>query len=223
MKMSKSEAGRLGAIVSSKMASDQKSERIRIYDTSPCYCAYTECNTALPYQSRHNKFCNQSCAAKHNNKISPKSVSRKPSLGIISIDPDRPALVTFECRFCGKAKISHRHRPVYYCSAQCQADESRKKKFERVVSGTACSGAVKSYLLNQHGNICFDPECAWDFSKREVKVELDHIDGNSTNNNLENCRLLCPGCHSLTPTYKSKNNGNGRHSRRERYSKGKSY
>ncbi len=32
--------------------------------------------------------------------------------------------------------------------------------------------------------------------------ELDHIDGNPTNHKLENLRMLCPNCHSLTPTFR---------------------
>ena len=36
-------------------------------------------------------------------------------------------------------------------------------------------------------------------------LQVDHIDGNPDNNKGNNLRLLCPNCHSLTPTYKGGN------------------
>lgn len=41
-----------------------------------------------------------------------------------------------------------------------------------------------------------------------LSLHLDHIDGDNTNNELSNLRLLCPNCHSLTPTYCGKNKKN---------------
>ena len=42
-----------------------------------------------------------------------------------------------------------------------------------------------------------------------ISLELDHIDGDHTNNTLTNLRILCPNCHALTPTYRGKNKNNG--------------
>lgn len=38
-----------------------------------------------------------------------------------------------------------------------------------------------------------------------IPLELDHINGITTDNRLENLRIICPNCHALTPTYRGKN------------------
>ena len=40
---------------------------------------------------------------------------------------------------------------------------------------------------------------------KEISFELDHIDGDRTNHNLSNLRIVCPNCHSQTHTYRGKN------------------
>lgn len=40
----------------------------------------------------------------------------------------------------------------------------------------------------------------WEGEK--IPLELDHIDGNHSNNKLENLRILCYNCHGLTPTHR---------------------
>lgn len=40
---------------------------------------------------------------------------------------------------------------------------------------------------------------------KPIPLELEHKDGNSSNNKLENLELLCPNCHSFTSTYRGKN------------------
>lgn len=58
---------------------------------------------------------------------------------------------------------------------------------------------------------------------KPLTLELEHIDGNSENNNRDNLECICTNCHSQTPTYKGKNIGNGRRLRKKRYKEGKSY
>jgi len=39
---------------------------------------------------------------------------------------------------------------------------------------------------------------------KPMPLELDHINGDSTDNRIENLRILCPNCHALTETYRGK-------------------
>ena len=40
-----------------------------------------------------------------------------------------------------------------------------------------------------------------------IPLQLDHIDGDRSNNELPNLRVLCPNCHALTDTYCGRNIG----------------
>ncbi len=49
--------------------------------------------------------------------------------------------------------------------------------------------------------------CGWkeQASDGRIPVELDHINGDRSDNRFENLRVLCPNCHSLQPTHRGLN------------------
>jgi len=51
--------------------------------------------------------------------------------------------------------------------------------------------------------------CGWAESAVDgrIPIELDHVNGDKTDNRLINLRILCPNCHSLQPTHRGKNIG----------------
>ena len=53
-------------------------------------------------------------------------------------------------------------------------------------------------------------ECGWDNISEDgrLPLELDHINGDSRDNRLENLRVLCPNCHSLKRTHRGRNKRN---------------
>lgn len=65
------------------------------------------------------------------------------------------------------------------------------------------SSSLKPILLRERGRRC--ENCMLnEWLGEPITIEMDHIDGDRTNNDPNNLRLLCPNCHSLTPTWKGK-------------------
>ncbi|RLI99134.1 MAG: hypothetical protein DRP08_07555 [Candidatus Aenigmatarchaeota archaeon] len=117
------------------------------------------------------------------------------------------------CLNCGKL-IPNRN---VYCNNKCQGEYSTKITFTKIENGDVSLSAdtYKRYLIFKFGNKCM--KCGWnDINPTTglVPIQLEHKDGNSDNNNLDNLELLCPNHHSLTPTYGALNKGNGREKRR---------
>jgi len=146
-----------------------------------------------------NHFCSSTCSAlfQHANKV-----YIKKDYG--------------NCVVCNQPK---QRGSSLYCSLRCQHD---KQLEDKIKSGNHSARTAKLYLVKSTDNTC--SLCGikeWQ-NKPLVKI-LDHIDGNSDNNNLNNLRLVCSNCDSQLSTYKSKNKGKGRAYRRQRYLDGKSY
>ena len=76
---------------------------------------------------------------------------------------------------------------------------------------TSISANIRKYLFQKYDNKC--SLCKWTAvnpTTGKIPLEVEHVDGNYLNNLEDNLILLCPNCHSLTPTYKSLNAGHGR-------------
>ncbi len=67
---------------------------------------------------------------------------------------------------------------------------------------------LKTRLIRAGIKGAFCEDCglaAW--SGKPIPLELHHVNGDSTDNRIENIRILCPNCHAQTPTYRGKNIG----------------
>lgn len=99
-----------------------------------------------------------------------------------------------------------------YVTNQGGKNTSKDKiKVEDILSNKirASNESIKKKLLRDDliQNCCHNDKCTItnEWLGVEIKLELDHIDGNPQNNTLSNLRLLCPNCHSQTPTYRGRN------------------
>lgn len=164
-----------------------------------------------------NKFCGHACSASYNNKLRPKKEKKEINKRKREEYKKRQKKT---CLCCGVITTNK------YCGPKCQQNYFKNEKFKMIEQGVKDLNTrwYKMYLINKNGEKCM--ECGWcEINKKSNKIplELEHIDGDSSNNELNNLKLLCPNCHSLTSTYKALNKGNGRHKRMERYNQGKSY
>jgi hypothetical protein len=178
---------------------------------------YVECNcktcgvlfkkTLTEFNKNKNHFCSRSCSATFNNLNIARNL--KGIVGSLYIKKEDKF-----CKNCNK-KLDYQKS---FCCNDCQGEHKRKENFKKIENGntTLYHKNYRNYLIDKYGEKCM--KCNWSETHPitgKVPVQMNHKDGNSENNSLDNLELLCPNCHSLTPNYGSLNTGNGRTKRQE--------
>lgn len=100
--------------------------------------------------------------------------------------------------FTGKNWNVNPKNPVYkgkYLPNLCEHSSLRSAYVKELV-----------YRLGLKENKCENPECGLsEWHGKPIVCELHHINGDSTDNRIENLIILCPNCHSQTENFRSKN------------------
>lgn len=72
----------------------------------------------------------------------------------------------------------------------------------RISGGTIKAKLLAAGLKKDECEVCGLPPI---WNGKPLVIQLDHVDGDETNNTLGNLRLACPNCHTQTPTWGRKN------------------
>jgi hypothetical protein len=137
------------------------------------------------------RFCSQACARSYATKkdrvaiselVSKTLSNRKPSfLRGAAADPLK------------RHKFTNEERESV---AKAIREKSEARPFEETFRH-----ARKRIVFREQNGKCFVCGCTSIWNKKILIFQLHHIDGNSENNKRANVIMLCPNCHSQTPTF----------------------
>jgi len=76
---------------------------------------------------------------------------------------------------------------------------------ERLKDWTAYTrvNSLKSHLIKERGHKCETCQRT-EWNKKQIPLEVHHLDGDRTNNNCSNLELNCPNCHTLTKGFRNR-------------------
>lgn len=150
------------------------------------------CSEEFRRRTKRQLYCSHSCAAVITNTERERTYN-----------PDWNKRLT-PCVVCGT-----KHTGRVYCSNTCKS----KHVMNRFLNGDiSCRSTIRKMLTQLRGAKC--QKCGIStWQGVDISLEVDHTNGDASNNLPDNVCLLCPNCHSVTDSWKGRNKGSGRKSR----------
>jgi len=114
----------------------------------------------------------------------------------------------FICQSCGKSNDWNYSSTNKYCNHTCSQDGwyttvTLPLILEGKTSPKKLKDAVTKFLIERDGYKCSTCNLI-DWLGEKMILDIDHIDGDNSNNFPSNWRFLCPNCHRMTPTWGNK-------------------
>lgn len=136
------------------------------------------CGSSILHNNQEAKFCTRSCFIDHR-RIS----SKRNWTGICRHCLEQCTPGNKYCSICISGRVYSRIRNT----------ETAKD-----------SKSVRNFLIRKNGHTCENCKLS-SWCNSPIALELHHLDGDGSNNKEINVQMLCPNCHSLTPTFRNKN------------------
>jgi hypothetical protein len=130
------------------------------------------------------KYCSKSCA---NSRVRTDEVKKKISIGVRNNE--------YWTKDDWKIKmIESNQNPEKIAKSKNTWKSKRNWNDAHIQS-------IKRWIKDEKSNTC--EGCGLNqWNDKPLVMEVDHIDGNVNNNNVNNLKVLCPNCHSQTPTWR---------------------
>ena len=151
-----------------------------------CEC----CGKEILIKFASGRFCSRSCANSFSSRTNRAETNKKVSKalkGKIPVNGWSPKVLENRKNF-GKISSDVRRKII-------------KQKIETSPWEELCLIHKRKRIEKEQDNKCLICGITDDWMEKKLKLQLDHIDGNSSNNSRENLRLLCPNCHSQTENF----------------------
>lgn len=129
------------------------------------------------------KFCSRECG-KRGLKYHESRCKENPD----KLPPPRKTEAFYEAMKKRRGKVTNQHTNVDWSLIP----------FEKLGGGKR-----RERLFEEANHSCI--QCGFNKTRDNGQsiLEIDHIDGDHTNNTRENLRVLCPNCHALTPNFRN--------------------
>lgn len=115
------------------------------------------------------------------------------------------------CSICG-SKIAHTNKSKLCknCKTEQKIQNWKNGVPLNILPTSKISDTIRNYIYQKQNQCCAICGIKNEWNGKELKFILDHINGNASNNEESNLRLICPNCDSQLDTYKSKNKNSAR-------------
>ena len=139
------------------------------------------------------RFCSTACAHRRVFSAETRALKAQKQKAFINRSPETFA----RARTLAQTVQSRKKRILAW--------EKRRLEATKAIPFSKLSEALKRLVIlqEQEDRCAICQLSSW--QDQPIPLELDHINGDRSNNERDNLRMICPNCHAQTDTYKVKN------------------